>query len=670
MIYYISNQLEIAALSHDEIKRVSHEEALTFLDSLAEIGVDTETTGFDPYTCKMLLAQFGNEEHQVVIDVADGDYSLIHEIFKRNKEKVFIFQNAKFDLRFFMYIGIYVDKVYDTFLAEQVLYNGIRDHKKGLDALAERYTLETLDKSIRGKIHAHGNTYEVIRYAAYDVKVLPIIKRKQIELARERQLINAIKLENLFVVPLAYTEMCGLGIDQELWLKKVEGDEAILQSKEDVLNKWILDRKDQYMKYVDTQLDLFSTELRTNINWNSSAQLIPIFEGLGVDVMVKDKETGKMKKSIEESVLASQRDVSELVSLYLEFTKASKVVSTYGRAFLNNVNKATGRIHTSFTQILKTGRMSSSPNIQNIPAVPEDNDRKKGIYERECFVPKKGNVFIDSDYSSQESVILANFSQEPKLIEFYLSGASDLHSFVAKEVYPDEIGNTPLEDIKKKFKALRQNAKAANFALSYGGNGDTIARNLGVDSKVGYAVEKAFFDAFPELNDYFTRCKKAVLDNGYVLVNSISGRKVYAHNFQEYKELEEEISTPGFWDTYRLEKQQDSDYFVVLKDRVSRYFRIKGAMERESMNYPIQGSAGEQTKLSLVYLYKYLKEHYLLNTVLIVNLIHDEVLLECPEDIAEQMAKVLQDCMEQAALKYCKTIKLTATPVIDTLWRH
>jgi len=671
MIYFLTNQREIEIESNSDIVLSDKQTAWDFINSLDEIAVDTETTGFDPYSCEMLSAQLGNEVHQVVLDLSDThNHYFLKQVIEHNKDKVFLFQNAKFDLRFLMAKGIFIDRVYDTFLAEQVLYNGIKDHRKGLDALAMRYLNESLDKSIRGDIHKHGLTYEVIKYAADDVRVLPGIKAKQRERALEKELGKAISLENLFVVALAYTEMCGIKINLEDWEKKCKEDDAVMHSYISKLDEWILSRKDEYPEYIENQLDLFSDELRTKINWNSQKQLIPIFKNLGLNLEVKDKVTGKLKDSIEDSVIRTQKDKSDLVKIYLDYTKSSKVVSTYGRNFINNVSEVTGRVHTSFKQILKTGRISSSPNIQNIPAVPEDSERTKELYERECFTPEEGNVFIDSDYSSQESVILANFSMEPKLIEFYNSGASDLHSFVAKALYPQEIGDTPTEDIKKKFKTLRQNAKAANFALAYGGTGDTIAKNLGVSKDVGSSVEKAFFDAFPALKNYFDNRKAESLSKGYILVSKVSGRKVFINEFDEFIQLTNEVDRKEFWDYYREQKNNNGPHFEDLKLKVSKFFKTKGSIERESMNFPIQGCAGEQTKLATAMLYKVIKDRGLLFTVKIVNLIHDEILLECPKDMAEEFADILKKCMEDAGAVYCKTVKLHATPMISNQWIH
>ena len=227
-----------------------------------------------------------------------------------------------------------------------------------------------------------------------------------------------------------------------------------------------------------------------------------------------------------------------------------------------------------------------------------------------------------------------------------------------------------MEDIKKKFKTLRQNAKAANFALAYGGTGDTIAKNLGVSKEVGISVEKAFFQAFPALKTYFDIGKKAAFDRGYILVSKVSGRKVFIDQFDQFLELSNEVDRKEFWDFYREQKNNNGPYYEELKSKVSKFFKTKGSIERESMNFPIQGCAGEQTKLATAMLYKVIKDRNLLFTVKIVNLIHDEILLECPKDMAEEFAVILKKCMEDAGSVYCKTVKLYATPMISSQWIH
>lgn len=206
---------------------------------------------------------------------------------------------------------------------------------------------------------------------------------------------------------------------------------------------------------------------RCNINWNSSKQVIPLLEFFGFNLETRDKATGHMKKSVDATVVEGQKNKHPIAKVYLRFKAAQKVTSTYGQNFLDLVNPRTGRIHTQFNQIgTDTNRLSSGGgedkeiipgkkvplvNLQNLPADAET---------RACFVSEKGNRWISADYSGQESVILANISKDQAMIDLFLTGCGDLHSLVAKMVYPDELKDIPVEQVKKLRPDLRKRAKA------------------------------------------------------------------------------------------------------------------------------------------------------------------------------------------------------------------
>ena len=180
-----------------------------------------------------------------------------------------------------------------------------------------------------------------------------------------------------------------------------------------------------------------------------------------------------MKKSIDATVIEGQTDVHPIAEIYLEFKAAQKVTSTYGQNFLDLINPVTGRIHTNFNQIgTDTHRYSSGGgedkevipgknvplvNLQNLPADAET---------RACFVAESGNKWISADYNGEESVILANISKDKAMIDLFLHGCGDLHSLVAKMVYPDELKDIPVEQVKKLRPDLRKKAKAPEFKLN------------------------------------------------------------------------------------------------------------------------------------------------------------------------------------------------------------
>lgn len=669
MVYLITNQQEL--FTPVGYSMATTEDALLFLETLEEIGVDTETRGMDPFTAELLSMQLGNDEKQFVIDCNTIDITIFKELLET---KTLLLQNAKFDLRFLYLYNIVPIKIYDTFLVERILTTGIDTARRGLDALVYKYCKIVLDKTIRGSIHREGLSTRVIKYAADDVKYLGNIKLKQEELLKENQLTRTASLDNEFVLVLSYIEFCGMFLNRKQWEQKCIADEQLLIDKVSILNQFIIEHAEQYPQFINNQLSLFSEGITCKINWASSQQVIPFMKSLGVNTLTKDKETGLMKDSIDKKVLMPQKDLHPIIGSYIEYTEAQKVVSTYGRNWFSYINKVTGRIHTNYTQIMNTGRLSSGqkgkpkqgisqlPNMQNIPS---DN------LTRSCFQAQEGNMLIVSDYSGQEQIVLANKSLDKDLLYFYKSGLSDMHSFIASKIFPELVG-LDLDEIKSKHKHKRQIAKGAGFAINYGGTGITIAQNLNISMEEGDNVYKEYFKAFPGLANYFKTEKARALQLGYIQFNNISGRKCFIPFFDEFRKLHSEIyNTLGFWDDYKIEKAKNSYKFInFFKPKVREYFMKKGEIERMSLNYPVQGSSADITKLAGIYFFRYLRENNLLFIVKMPNVVHDEWIVECPEDMTTTISPVLQECMERAGEIFCKTVKLKAEPMVTKEWQH
>lgn len=648
------------------------EKCLSYLEKLDEIALDTETRGFDPYTRDLISLQLGDDKKQFVIDCSTVNIQLFKEIIEK---KLVLMQNAKFDLRFLYHHKIVPNKLYDTFLAERILTTGIPTARKALDALVWKYCKQHMDKSIRGNIHREGLSARVIKYAGDDVKYLSEIKRKQLEKAKELNLLKSISLDNEYVKVLAYIEYCGMKLDVEKWKKKSLEDKKYLEDKASELDKFIFDNSETFPHLIDNQMDLFDDKPKTRINWNSSKQVIPFMQKIGVNTKVKDKQSGLMKDSIDKGVLLPQKKKHSIIPLYIEYSEAYKLVSTYGDNWLDYINPKTKRIHTNYTQIMNTGRLSSGqkgnnkkgidqkPNMQNVPA----DDRT-----RSCFVAEEGNTLIVSDYSGQEQVVLANKSLEPNLLEFYAKGLGDMHSFNAKKIFSTELADVELNDVKKARPDLRQMAKAAGFAINYGGVGMTIAKNLSLPLETGEMVYKAYFEAFPGLDNYFKKQKAKAVKDGFIEFNDVSNRKCFVYGFEDFKALHKELyEDKGFWTTYKEEKTKDSDLFRnTLKPKVREYFRWKGGIERDALNYPIQGTSADITKLAGVYMFRHLVKHNLLFEVLMPNVVHDEIHIECKAEKAKEMSLILKKCMEDAGDVFCKTVPLKADPCITPYWTH
>jgi DNA polymerase I len=449
MIYYVSKQTN---LFEDKLKYITVEDSLKILKELEtqSIAIDTETTGLDCHKDKILLLQMGNKDIQVVIDCTTIDIQNYKDSLENSP---LILQNAKFDLKFLYKLNIIPKgNLWDTMLAEQVLYNGL-DPEINLLHLVNKYCGESLNKSIRENIPKVGITYDVIIYAAKDVEFLHKIKDYQFSEGVKRGVLKAIELENNFVKSLAYVEFCGLYLNRNKWTEKYLSAKSLLKEVTKKLNDFVI--SNNYTKYIDKQLDLFSIELKTTINWSSTKQVKPFFKDMGINVIVDNNKSGE---SISEKVLTKQKDKSPIIPLYLEYQTIKKDFSTYGESFLEHINSVTGRIHTDFNQLMVTGRLSSNnPNLQNLP-----RDERT----RSCFTNQfDDTVLVIADYSSQEDIVFVNRSEEKKMIEFYQTPNQCGHSYVAKLCFVEELKDVPLQDVKKVRPDLRFKAKSAKFAI-------------------------------------------------------------------------------------------------------------------------------------------------------------------------------------------------------------
>jgi DNA polymerase-1 len=674
MIRLISNQTFIEGTTPD-IESCSIEDMLQEISLMPIVGVDTETTGFDPFKNNLLTIQIGNRDVQYVIDFECIRHrkDVMVRLNRILQDSLCIFHNAKFDLRFLYRYGFVPKNVYCTYLGEMIIHQGL-PYEKGRDSLqgvAMKYLDVYIDKEVRGDIHWKGLVPEVIRYAAKDVEHLEDIMLAQKKIHGEHGLQKTVTLENKFVRVLAYIENCGMRLDLPRWEEKCLADEKVLQKLQKQLDDAIRQDPGLSQKYMDRQLDLFGGEQSILINWSSPTQCVKFFKSLGLDLSMKDKETGEMKDSVDAKVLLPQQHLHPIIPLYLDFKGQEKTVSTYGRNWSDQVHPVTGRLHTSFRQLLNTGRLSSGGKqgygrnqiqLINFLNIPQDNAL------RNCIIPDEGKLFIDSDYSGQESVVLANQSMEPKLISFYNEDGGDLHSFVASLLYP-ECRDVPLDEIKTKFKQQRQLAKAAGFAICYGGVGATIAMNLSIPIEQGDEVYNAYLNAFPSLKKYFRYKQKEVLENGYVITDPVSQRKIFFPQHEEYLLLRDELDET-FWNDYREEKRNNTRFYIyTMKPKVRRFFRIKGEMERAALNFPIQGASASITKYACVLVFDQIEEQGMMDTVLFTNVIHDQILLEVLSAVSEEWAQTVKDCMEKAGDLFCKAVKLKAEPEILDRWK-
>ena len=686
MIYLVTSQ---RALFESRVyKVISVEESLRLLNPLTIVGLDTETQGFSPFLKKLLLLQLGNRDFQVVIDCTTIDVTLYKEYLE--SDRLFIGWNLKFDVKFLFYYGIVPTRLYDGFIAEKMRWLGYPSgmHSLSLKSAGENYLGIELDKSVRGEIIWRKElTDDIIVYSANDVKYLEDIMNKQLEILLPRGQKLALEVENRAILPTAYFEFCGVKLDTEKWKAKMAKDQEALDKAKERLDSFVIDmyKEDKslskFIKIVEPDLFGFvKAGPACNINWNSSRQVIPFLESLGFKLETRDKATGEIKKSVDATVIEGQKSVHPIAEVYLEFKAAQKVTSTYGQNFLDLINPVTGRLHTSFNQIgTDTHRYSSGGgedkevipgkkvplvNLQNLPADAET---------RACFCAENGNKWISADYSGEESVILANIAKDTAMIDLFTNGCGDLHSLVAKMVYPEELHDIPVEDVKKLRPDLRKKAKAPEFTFAYGGDANTLIGRDHIPEEEARQIEANYRKGFKGVAAYQAYQRKIVMQLGYINTCPEVGYRTYIYDYDKLKATQDKFGK-DFWDTYRRLKVTDPTNPIV--EEVRHYFKRKSTSERQSINYPIQSRGSAIFKICAVNLFNWVVKNGLFGKVKFCIPAHDEFNIEAPEEIAEEVANKLHECMVKAGKFICRIVPLDAEVsrlkdgTLPTYWIH
>jgi DNA polymerase I len=443
MIYLVTKQQEL--FENDTYKIIEIKESISKLKHWNVIQVDTETTGRDAHINKLLCVQFGNdkEDTQIVVDCATiniKEYKYILE------SKFLIFQNAKFDLQFFYNNGIIPRNIYDTMIVEQLLYLGYPSGQisYSLKAIAERRLNINIDKTVRGEIIWRGLDIKVIEYAASDVKYLQQIMKSQIADCKKQDLLKAAEIECKFVPCIAYLEWCGIHLDQNKWLAKMQQDIVGLEESKKMLDAFVINNKtlsDKYT-YINKQGNLFTgfdLTPKCTINWSSSAQVVKVAKDLGFDTTIQDKKTGEYKESVIEKHLKSQKGINdEFLKLYFDYQGKFKVVTSFGQGHLNAINLITDRIHTQYRQLgCSSGRMSCGSQQSNIDLAklkhlaqkectyPNIQQLPSDEITRSCFTAPKGYKWCSCDYSALESRLGADIYNEKSMLDEFLNGSGD-----------------------------------------------------------------------------------------------------------------------------------------------------------------------------------------------------------------------------------------------------
>lgn len=320
-----------------------------------------------------------------------------------------------------------------------------------------------------------------------------------------------------------------------------------------------------------------------------------LFDEMGLSGGTKTK-TGEWSTSAEvlEDLAVQGHSFVEKI---LEWRHLSKLKSTYTEALQEAINPATGRVHTSFSMALtNTGRLSSSdPNLQNIPIRTEE-----GRLIRTAFVAEEGHLLISADYSQIELRLVAEMAGIEVLKQAFRSG-EDIHALTASQVF-----GIPLDQMTPD---IRRKAKAINFGIIYGISGFGLAKQLDCSPSEASAYIKQYLGRFPELSAFMDLTKAEARDNGFV--RTLYGRKCMIAGIHD-------------------------------KNAARRNFA-----ERQAINAPLQGTAADLIKMAMIRVNKMIEDENL--PVRLLLQVHDELVLEGPENEAENLAKKIKAAMESVA---------------------
>ncbi len=321
---------------------------------------------------------------------------------------------------------------------------------------------------------------------------------------------------------------------------------------------------------------------------------------------------GKTGYSTAASELDKLRDVHPIINMITSYREVMKLKNTYIDSLPKQVDEKS-RLHTTFNlTVAQTGRLSSTdPNLQNIP-VRTDLGRRI----RTAFVAGKGKKLVSADYSQFELRLAAAMSGDNAMIDAFNRGA-DIHTLTAAQVY-----NRSPEDVTKQ---MRRAAKVINFGVLYGMSPHGLAAATGMSyDQAGKFIDE-YFKVRGPLLAYLDNLKEQARNDGYVA--TIFGRR------------------------------------RPMPDIKSTNFTVRQSAERAAMNMPIQGTEADLMKLAMIKVDKLLREQH--NDCNMLLQIHDSILIECPEEVAENMAQILKETMETI---YKLPVRLDVDTTIGDNW--
>jgi len=499
-------------------------------------------------------------------------------------------QNIKYDMKVLARHDIEVSPIDDTMLLSYVLDGGLHGH--GMDELARIFldldTIKYSDVTGTGKARV---TFDLVPldkaldYAAEDADITGRLHRVLKPRLVEESMVTVYETLERPLVPIL-RDMERRGI-------RVNGKE--LNRLSDDFGKRLGGLEEEIHRIIGHEFNIGSPKQLGQV----------LFDELGLPGGKKGK-TGAYGTGAEvlEALIDHGHDLPARV---LDWRQLAKLKSTYSDALMEQINPATGRVYTSYSQAgVSTGRLASSdPNLQNIPIRTEE-----GRKIRRAFVADKGMMLLSADYSQIELRLLAHVAGIDALKEAFHDG-QDIHAMTAARVF-----GVPTDAMDP---MVRRKAKAINFGIIYGISAFGLARQLGIgNSEAGEYID-AYFEKYPGIRDYMDRTKEQAREKGFV--ETLFGRKCHIRSINE--------KNPN----------------------------VRGLAERAAINAPIQGGAADIIKRAMIRLPDALADAKLKARMLLQ--VHDELIFEVPKKELDATAELVSGVMSGAA-------RLDVPLVVDT----
>jgi DNA polymerase I len=495
--------------------------------------------------------------------------------------KTLIGQNIKYDYQVLLNYGITIsNRLFDTMVAHFLI---MPDMRHNMDVLAETYlnytpvSIETLIGK-RGKDQLNMRAVEVARvtdYAAEDADVTLQLKQAFAPLLNKNGLDNLFsEVEVPLITVLADIEREGIRLDVE----NLRDFSAQLQTDIAIVEKEIQD-------FAGTKFNVSSPKQVGEI----------LFDYLKITDKAKKTKTGQYATG--EDVLSKLENTHPIVSKILDYRELVKLKNTYVDSLPQMVHPRTGRIHTSFNQVVAvTGRLSSdNPNLQNIPIRTE-----RGRQIRKAFVPRDENhILLSADYSQIELRIVASISGDPNMCEAFQAG-KDIHTATAAKVF----GVAESEVTKE----MRYKSKSVNFGIIYGQGPFGLAENLNIPRAEAKQLIDSYFREYSSIRNYMDEQVNFARENGYV--QTVLGRKRW------------------------------------LRDITSANATVRGFAERNAINAPIQGSAADMIKVAMVNIHREFKKRRYKSRMLLQ--VHDELVFDIYKPELEETKALIEKLMREA----------------------